>query len=262
MNPKQKDLIILASLILLLFIIDYPFLDKAVENFLGQNQEAFVERVIDGDTLVIENETSVRLLGINTPERGDTYYEEAKKFLEDFVLNKTVELEFGKERYDMYDRMLAYLYINRESVNLGLVEEGLANIYFPSGKDVHYKEFKEAWENCIENNSNLCEASTDKCSQCIQLEEFDHKDQVVIFQNTCNFSCDLNKWQIKDEGRKKFIFPRFVLGENQSVEVRVGEGINSQISLFWKNESYVWTDTGDTLFLRDKEEKLVLWESY
>jgi len=34
------------------------------------------------------------------------------------------------------------------------------------------------------------------------------------------------------------------------------------IILFWKGKDYVWTSTGDTLFLRDDEGKLVLWEMY
>jgi len=30
----------------------------------------------------------------------------------------------------------------------------------------------------------------------------------------------------------------------------------------WKKKDYVWTKTGDSLFLRDSKGKLVLWKSY
>ncbi|MDP2672340.1 MAG: lamin tail domain-containing protein, partial [Nanoarchaeota archaeon] len=62
--------------------------------------------------------------------------------------------------------------------------------------------------------------------------------------------------------RKNFIFPNFNLNSEKEVVVKVGEGTSNEEVLFWKGEDYVWTETGDTLFLRDSEGKLVLWESY
>ena len=38
--------------------------------------------------------------------------------------------------------------------------------------------------------------------------------------------------------------------------------IDNQDEIFWKRDTYVWTKSGDTLFLRDEKEKLVLWENY
>jgi len=258
----KKEIIILLLLIGLLFIINYPFIDKAVKEFLLEHKFASVERVIDGDTIVIENETSVRLLGINSPEKGEPYYNEAKDFLEELVFNKTIKLEFGKEKYDKYHRILAYISVDEKNVNLELVKEGFANFYFPSGKDIYYKDFKKAWEDCIKENKNLCEKSEDKCVECIELREFDYEAQETIFSNKCDFDCDLTAWKIKHEGRKKFIFPKFVLEKNREVEIKVGEGINNENTLFWEDEEYVWTDSGDTLFLRDDEGGLVLYESY
>ena len=40
----------------------------------------------------------------NSPERGEPYYAEAKEFLNERILNKTVRLEFGKDKYDRYNR--------------------------------------------------------------------------------------------------------------------------------------------------------------
>ena len=51
----KKEIIILLFLIGLLFIINYPFIDKAVKEFLSEHEFAIVERVIDGDTIVIDN---------------------------------------------------------------------------------------------------------------------------------------------------------------------------------------------------------------
>jgi hypothetical protein len=86
------------------------------------------------------------------------------------------------------------------------------------------------------------------------------KEQEVVFYNKCNFDCDLESWEIKDEGRKKFIFPNFILEGNQELKVIVGDLENYGNNLYWKGETYVWTSTGDTLFLRDNYGKLVLWK--
>jgi len=260
-NTKKKNIIILVSLIIALLVINYPFLDKALQKFLTNYESVKVERVIDGDTIKSQNQ-SIRLLGINSPEKGELYYTEAKEFLENEILNKTVNLEYGKERYDKYQRVLAYVFLDNININLKLVEKGFGNFYFPSGKDNYYNKFKDAWEECINNNLNLCENSVNKCSSCIELRELNVNNQRVILYNNCNFSCDLTNWEIKDEGRKKFVFEDFVLNSGDEVEIVIGEGINSDDRLYWSGEEYVWTETGDALFLRDEDGKLVLWESY
>ena len=109
----KKQIFLIILLVIVLFIINYSFLDSKLENFLTDSETEIVERVIDGDTIVI-NKTSVRFLGINTPERGEIYYSEAKEFLEEIVLNKTIKLEFGKEKYDLYKRILAYVFLREK----------------------------------------------------------------------------------------------------------------------------------------------------
>lgn len=262
MGKEKKEIIILVTLLLLLFAINYSFLDSLVIKFFDESEFVHVDRIIDGDTFVFGNQ-SVRLLGINSPEKGEKYYDEAKELLESLILNKTVKLEFGKDKYDRYERILAYVFLNRENINKKLVEVGFANFYFPSGKDIYYNDFESSWLGCIENNKNLCEKSENVCSSCIELKSLDHENEEVIFYNSCNFSCELTDWEIKDEGRKKFIFPEFIL--NSSVEIKVivsEEKIDEENVLTWERKDYVWTRTGDTLFLRDENKKLVLWESY
>jgi len=256
----KKGLVILISLILVLFVVNYSFLDSLLINFFDEDEVVIVGRVIDGDTIVIEN-ISVRLLGINSPERGEPYYEKAKEFLEERILNKTVRLKFGKEKYDKYDRLLVYVFVDGENVNLELVKNGFANFYFPSGKDNYYSDFKKAWDGC---RRNLCERSKETCADCIELEEFNYKEEIVGFYNKCEFDCELTGWEIKDEGRKNFLFPEFVLFGEGSVKVIVAQEdlASTQKEIFWIREDYVWTNSGDTLFLRNREGKLVLWESY
>ena len=267
-NSKKRDIRTLAFLVLLLLLLDasffgYPFLNEKAQTFFAtrETESAFVYRVVDGDTVATGNQ-NVRLLGINTPERGELYHDEAKEFLESKVLNKNVTLEFGKERYDIYNRTLAYVLLDKENVNIEIVENGFANYYFPEGKDIYYGDFRKAWNLCLENGENLCEKSEYACSECIELKEVSSERDEAVFHNKCSLRCDITGWGIKDEGRKSFIFPRFFLEPDSEVTIVIGNGTNTNDTLFWKGETYVWTSTGDTLFLRDPLGKLVLWESY
>ena len=258
---KKKDINILIALILAIFILNYPILDDKLENFLNTPKQIHVDRIIDGDTIE-SNKTSIRLLGINTPERGEIYYLEAKSFLEQEILNETVNLKFGRDKYDKYNRTLAYFFLDNKNINIELIKNGLANYYFPAGKDQYYQEFKNVWKECLSKNVNLCEASINKCARCVSVKDLDIKNNVVVLHNSCGFSCDLTGWKIKDEGRKNFVFSSFILNSGSDIKIRVRNGTDTNDTLFWKGETYVWTKTGDSLFLRDKEEKLVLWTSY
>lgn len=261
-NENKKYRLVLVFLIFLLLIFNYDFFNTELTKLLTDSEYALVTRVIDGDTLEIENGERVRLLGINCPEKGDKYYDEAKDFLESLTLNKTVRLEFGKKKYDLYDRTLAYIFVDEVFVNVKIVEQGFANIYFPESQKMHYSLFVDAWEDCLKKNQNICEISSSRCAECIHLKQLDYNFQKLTLENSCNFACNLDDWEIKDEGRKTFVFDEFILGAQKQVSIVVGNETNTADTLYWRKETYVWTESGDSLFLRDSSEKLVLWESY
>lgn len=256
---RKNEIVLLTILILFLFTINYSSIDGyLVKIFENADKEDFnVKRIIDGDTIVVGNDTHVRLFGINTPEKGEKYYDDAKKFLENLILNKTIFVKsFGQ---DKYYRELGVVFLGRENINSKIIENGFANVYVLDDKS-YEEEFRESWEKCLETRKNLCEFSEDECSKCVELKELDFKNQEIIFYNKCDFACDLENWEIKDEGRKKFIFGDFILGRNQEAKVIVGNFTNSGNNLYWKGEDYVWTEEGDTLFLRDDDGKLVIWK--
>ena len=113
----------------------------------------FVTKVIDGDTVIINGE-SVRLLGIDANEKGEKCYNEAKKRLEELVLNKEIKLERDNENKDYYKRYLRYLIDNNENkkinVNLELVKEGLAIARFYENEK-YKQDILSAEKNAREN---------------------------------------------------------------------------------------------------------------
>lgn len=256
---KRRGIFLISCLCILLFVINYNFLDSSLENFLEESQTVIVNRIIDGDTIVVENDTHVRMLGINTPEKKENYHDEAMKFLNKLLLNKTVRLEYGQDKIDKYERTLAFVFLDGKNINIEQVRNGFANVYILDDKEYEI-ELRNAWKECIQSNKNLCEKSKDECANCIELTELNVKEQKVILANKCSFECDLTNWEIKDEGRKKFIFEKFILEENKEVEILVGNKTNTKEILFWNEKDYVWTATGDTIFLRDSDDKLVFWE--
>lgn len=105
---------------------------KSFSEFTGQ-----VIGVTDGDTvdvLTAQKQTiRIRLNGIDCPERGQPFGNNAKQFLSDSIGGKDVRVvEYGQ---DKYDRTIGDIYIRDELVNLSLVEAGLAWHYVKYAPD-------------------------------------------------------------------------------------------------------------------------------
>jgi micrococcal nuclease len=122
----------------------------------GSAGQAVVERVVDGDTIVVllggARET-VRLIGIDTPEsvardRPDECYgtEASQRLAALLPPGTTVRLTRDVEPRDMYDRLLAY--VHRQDgdlfVNLAQVAEGYAEALAYPPNTAHRTAFDQA----------------------------------------------------------------------------------------------------------------------
>lgn len=99
-------------------------------------REALVERVVDGDTFVIDKGQKVRMIGINTPESVDPrrpvefYGKEASRFTKELLEGKKVYLQWGQTPKDRYGRWLAWVWLpDGTFVNGELVAKGYAQVY-------------------------------------------------------------------------------------------------------------------------------------
>ena len=112
----------------------------------GGADTAKVTRVVDGDTVELEDGTKIRYLMVNTPEttsgKNECYGQNAVTFNTDLVLNKEVELRYDVEKMDMYGRTLAYVTVGNTEVNTVLVERGYACVlHIPPNGDDRLQEF-------------------------------------------------------------------------------------------------------------------------
>ena len=101
----------------------------------GEIWSGVVKHVVDGDTvdvsLGITGIHRIRLVGVNTPERGEEGYEEAKEFVNRTCLWEEVKLDVDdREQYDPYYRILAVVYVNDTNLNEKLLREGYAEIMY------------------------------------------------------------------------------------------------------------------------------------
>jgi micrococcal nuclease len=93
-----------------------------------------VERVVDGDTLVIEGGVRVRLIGVDTPESAipdvppEPLGPEASEFTRRFVASarNRLRLTFDREPYDRHGRRLAWAWNGDTLLNEELVRAGFS----------------------------------------------------------------------------------------------------------------------------------------
>ena len=85
-----------------------------------------VERVIDGDTIVLANGERVRYIGVDTPERGEPFFVEATELNRRLTEGRRVTLLTDKSDRDRFGRLLRYVVAGDILVNAELVREGMA----------------------------------------------------------------------------------------------------------------------------------------
>jgi len=105
-----------------------------------------VKWVNDGDTIVLSDGRHVRYIGINAPEiahenlKAEAFGYAAKKYNQSIVQSKKVRLEFDKEKYDRYGRLLAYIYLSDGTfINKEMIEKGFAYL-LPRSPNLKYEK--------------------------------------------------------------------------------------------------------------------------
>ena len=145
--PKKLPKYLILILLIIIFAIttgDNELIQIVTQTLSKQTlgiqdiNQGIVTRVIDGDTLVINDTHTVRLIGIDAPEEKgiECYSDEATLALKNLVLNKTVTLSKDTSDTDRYDRLLRYIWIDDQFINQELVNNGfaIAKAYPPDTK--------------------------------------------------------------------------------------------------------------------------------
>lgn len=112
----------------------HKYLKESFEFIPNITFNAYVTRIVDGDTFVLENGQRVRLIGIDCPETNhpvkgkEPHGKEATEFTRYFIEGKKIKLELDIELHDRYNRLLAYVYVDDIFLNDTLLLTGMAQI--------------------------------------------------------------------------------------------------------------------------------------
>lgn len=120
----MRPVVRLAVLAALVILLAAPFVRAADQ----------IRYVIDGDTLVLEDNQRIRLIGVDAPEVdhprynriGEPFGHESRDYLKRRLEGREVRLENGPEAFDKYGRRLAYVFEGETLVNAELIELGYA----------------------------------------------------------------------------------------------------------------------------------------
>lgn len=114
-----------------------------------------VVRVIDGDTITVDyhgTPTQVRFIGMNTPETtvsgvpNECFGPEATERTKQLVEGKSVTIDTDNLQgdRDKYGRLLRYVYVGDQQINLTLIQEGYAYDWTDRYPSVYQKLFHQA----------------------------------------------------------------------------------------------------------------------
>lgn len=104
---------------------------KISNNSLHYDASGLCYHVVDGDTIDVDSVGRIRFVGINTPEKDQQGYQEAKDFVKKMCLGKKVYLDIDDAKhYDKYGRVLAVVYVNGININAALLKGGYAEVMY------------------------------------------------------------------------------------------------------------------------------------
>jgi micrococcal nuclease len=183
--------------------------EKENSNIINNIALYEVIKVIDGDTIevLIDGEKkTVRYIGMNTPETVhpskpvECFGVEASNKNKELVTGKKVRLVKDISETDKYGRLLRYVYVDDNFINLTLVQEGYAYALSYPPDLAFSDEFKKAEQTARENKLGLW---GDICN--IPTENSQNFSQTIptppIIQNQSSEQCTI-KGNINSEGEK------------------------------------------------------------
>ena len=136
-------------------------------NCIGEKTGICTE-VVDGDTIYLDNGDKIRLVGVNTPEKGVEGADTSKYFVEKLCLIREVSIDIDDSKsHDKYGRTLAVVIVDGKNLNEMLLKEGLAEImYIPpsqfnpnnwAGDNTHSSDYSNSQKNTNTNSEDTGE---------------------------------------------------------------------------------------------------------
>ncbi len=229
---------------------------------LRQMTAARVTRHVDGDTFEVaiadpprgmRAAERVRLMGIDTPERDEPLFAEARAHVERRAGAGPVYLAFDFRRRDQFDRLLAFVYLpDGTLLNAELLETGLAVVY--RGDDLMYflPEFEELEREARSRQLGVWEGRAGSGVIIVAIANHS-RDEHVLLRNDGDAAVDVSGWRILDDDGDGVMIPaRVVLAPGDSLAVGSGTGcVDTHHPCRQLSTKNIWSNSGDVAELRD-----------
>ncbi len=239
----------------------------------GVTRNLKVVKAIDGDTVELASGDRVRLLHINTPEKGEPGSSEATAYTRKLSQNKTVKIKFGRVPRDRYGRFLAELFVNGKSINEGLVRKGLAHAFFIPPIDQEANRRVVAAQVEARTQKRGIWSSDPRYRGAFHITSFHHNAPGDDRENLngedirlANISVrpeNLKGYRLENKAGEDFVFPDVVLPVGRTMSVHSGSGRSliraksGQQVFFLNRKRPMWTNTGDRAILKNTQGEVV-----
>jgi micrococcal nuclease len=237
--------------------------------------------IVDGDTLYVSGplgELHVRVIGVNTPESGECFSEEATDALAELVAGNDLMLIADRSDVDQFGRALRYIETS-DGVDVGaeLVDNGFAIARRYPPDDARADSYAELQRDAQRDGRGLWASDACGTSDLDGVEivigvnaDAPGDDGVnlngewVRFTNAGAEAIDLDGWEVADESAShRYTFEDLRLDPGAEVTLFTGCGPDDEVARYWcESGSAVWNNSGDTVFLRDGNGNIVASLSY
>jgi micrococcal nuclease len=129
--------------------------DKPPEKKQAVPGKEIVADVYDGDTFRMSSGKKVRIVGIDTPEIGERFHDEAKYYLSSLIINKEVTLKPLATGKDRYQRTLAEVFVDTMDIGLAMIREGYAQLYLFSDDNFLKERYLPALKGAISQKKGI-----------------------------------------------------------------------------------------------------------
>ncbi len=133
-----------------------------------------VRWVDDGDTIVLSDGRRIRYIGINAPEveskysKAEPFGDEARELNRGLVYRKKVQLEFDNEKYDQYNRLLAYVFLpDGTFINNAMIAAGYAYCLPGKSNAKYEKLFLKSQQKALISNKGMWQNMNDEPGEYI-----------------------------------------------------------------------------------------------
>lgn len=151
---------------LLLSLITNILLYSKWQSANGQIGTYNVIKVIDGDSIIVEGNQTIRLASVAAPELEYCLGKQSKKFVSNLIYGKRVKVEITSR--DSYSRLMGLVYIDGELINEKILESGMGRYDSSqtSKDDILLKAEHRAKEKKIGVFSSKCSQTVPPNKEC------------------------------------------------------------------------------------------------